>query len=132
MAVMTGYNGALRDNGATVCRIRNWNLNITRDALDVTCLGQEWRDYVTGLKGATGSATLIYDPQESAAVALLNGIFTRGGDGGANVEFVLSTGDSKRLSAKAYVTSTSPSVSVGEVTTIDVQFQVNGAITGTF
>ena len=132
MAVMTGTNGALRENGATICRVRNWNVNITRDALDVTCLGEEWRAYVAGLKGATGSATLIYDPQESAAVALLNSVFTAGESGGADVEFVLSTADSKRLAAKAFVTSVSPSVSVGEVSTCDVQFQINGAITGRF
>ena len=101
MAVMTGTNGALRINGATVCRTRNWNLNVTRDALDVTCLGEEWREFVAGLKGATGSATLIYDPQESAAVTMLNTIF--GDVGRINVEFVLSTGDSKRFAVVSIV-----------------------------
>ena len=132
MAVLTGANGALRQGGSVVCRVRNWALNITRDALDVTCLGQEWRDYVTGLKGATGSATVLYDPDETAAVALMNSIFAAGANGSTSVEFVLGTAENRQLTAQAYVTSASPSVSVGEVTSVDVQFQINGAIAGGF
>ena len=132
MAVLTGANGALRQNGGVVCRVRNWSLNITRDALDVTCLGQEWRDYVTGLKGATGSATVLYDPDETAAVELMNSIFAAGANGSTSVEFVLGTAENRQLTAQAYVTSASPSVSVGEVTSVDVQFQINGAIAGGF
>lgn len=132
MAVMTGSDGALRVGGSAVCRVRNWSLNITRDALDVTCLAGEWRDYVDGLKGATGSATLIYDPQESAAVALLNSIFASDSAANVSADFVLSTAGGKQFTANALITGATPSVSVGEVSTVDVQFQITGAITGTF
>lgn len=133
MAVMTGTDGALRLGGSAVCRVRNWSLSITRDALDVTCLGSEWRDYVSGLKGATGSATLLYDPQESAAVTMLNSVLTPGSSATPiSVSFVLSTGSGRQLTAEALVTSVSPSVSVGEVSTADVQFQVTGALAGAF
>ena len=132
MAGLTGINCALRINGSAVCKVRNWSLNIARDALDTTCLGQEWREYVSGLRGATGSATIMYDPLESGTVALLNTVFSAAGSETSSVQFVLSTELSRQLTATAFLTNVSPSVAVGEVTVAEVQFQVTGAIAGQF
>lgn len=132
MAVLTGINGALRVGGSVVCPVRNWSLNVSRDALETTCLGREWRQYVSGLKGATGSATLLYDPEESATATLLNSIFATAGSDEISVEFVLGSAEGRQLVAASLVTGVSPSVSVGEVSSVDVQFQITGAITGQF
>ena len=132
MTVLTGANGALRYDGSSICRIRNWSLNITRDALDITCLGETDREYVAGLRGATGSATLMYDPREGASRGLMNAIFNESTVANDRVEFVLSTSENIGISAQVLVTNVSPAVSVGEVHTVDVQFQISGPVSGRF
>ena len=62
MAVLTGVNGELLINGITVAKCRSFSLNQQRDAIEVTPLGDEWRTYVSGLKGATGSASCYDTP----------------------------------------------------------------------
>ena len=65
MAVLTGAHGALKYEGRTVGKCRDWSLNINRDALEDTCLGENDRTYVKGLRGAAGSATMFYDPADT-------------------------------------------------------------------
>ncbi len=132
MAVLTGKNGALRWNGANVGKVRSWALTVNRDALETTNLGQHDRAYVTSLRSSTGTAELMYDPTESAALALLNSIFDS--DSGANksVEFILDSVGGKSLTCTAFVTSASPSVNVGDIQTCSISFQVTGPISGGF
>lgn len=132
MAVLTGKNGSLRWNGATVGRVRSWSVSVNKDPLETTNLGVNDRTYVPGLRGSTGTADLMYDPTESQAVSLLNSIF--GDDSTANnsVSFVLDTAAGKNLSCTAFITSISPSVSVGEIQVCSVSFQVTGPVSGGF
>lgn len=132
MAVLTGKNGSLRWNGATVGRVRSWSVSVNKDPLETTNLGVNDRTYVPGLRGSTGTADLMYDPTESQAISLLNSIF--GDDSTANnsVSFVLDTAAGKNLSCTAFITSISPSVSVGEIQVCSVSFQVTGPVSGGF
>ena len=130
MAVQTGASGALKYDGAVIAKCRNWSLSISRDALEATCLGSDDREYVKGLRGATGSATLLYDPDDSSARALLNGIFDN--TASDNVEFVFNDAGGGEFECKALLTSVEQSVSVGEVIAVSVGFQVSGVITGVF
>ena len=41
--------------------VRNANVDISRDTLETTNLGESSRAYVTGLRGTSGSATLLYE-----------------------------------------------------------------------
>lgn len=132
MAVLTGKNGALRWNGAVVGRVRSWSLTVNKDALETTNLGVHDRTYVTGLRGSTGSADLMYDPSESQATSLLNSILSNELNPSSSVSFVLDTIGGKSLSCTAFLTSVAPSVSTGDIQVCSVSFQVTGAITGGF
>lgn len=131
MAVLTGKNGALRWNGSTVGKVRSWSLSVNKDALETTSLGVHDRQYVAGMRSATGTAELMYDPTEGGAVALLNSIFGNDGTGQA-VEFVLDSQGGKTISCEAFLTSASPSVSVGDIQTCSISFQISGTISGGF
>ena len=113
-------------------RVRSWSVSVNKDPLETTNLGTNDRTYVPGLRGSTGTADLMYDPTESQATSLLNSIF--GDDATANnsVSFVLDTTGGKNLSCTAFITSISPSVSVGEIQVCSVSFQVTGSVTGGF
>lgn len=132
MAVLTGASGALRLNGTIVARVRNWSLNINKDALETTCLNTNDREYTSGLRGASGSATVLYDPSDVPTVNLLNRIFQDQLEPTDTVEFSMSEVLGKRISALVLITNVSPSVSTGDVQSADVQFTISGAMTGGF
>ena len=132
MAVLTGKNGALKWNGGIVGKVRSWSLSVSRDALETTNLGNHDRTYVTGLRGSTGTAELMYDPSEGTAVDLLNSIFSNDDNNSQTVEFILDSQGGKTMSCTAFLTSASPSVSVGDIQTCSISFQVSGPISGGF
>ena len=132
MAVLTGADGKLLYQNQQVAKCRDWQLAISKDGLDCTSLGDYDRNYVEGLRGTTGSATLLYDPEGTYANALLNTIFKTEGKVEQDVRFVLNTKDGGELDCVGFLTSVSTSVSVGSVTAVSVNFQVNGKPKGKF
>jgi len=80
MAVLTGTSGELRFRGVRVGKCREFSLDISRDALETTVLGQWDRTFVEGIRGASGSTTVLYDRDDTATRDLLNSVF-RNNDG---------------------------------------------------
>lgn len=130
MAVLTGANGALKYQGQTVAKCRSWSLNIRRDAIEDTCIGQDDRTYIKGLRGATGSATVLYDPSDSAGTALLNSIFNN--NASDDVQFVFNDQAGGRFAGTAILTTVNPTVSVGDAQAVSLSFQVSGPIDGRY
>jgi hypothetical protein len=131
MAVLTGATGALTRNGQTFSRCRSWSLDVTKDALEDTCLGVYDRTYIEGLRGATGSAVVLYDPDDAVAVSLFNRILTNESYVDT-IGFVLSTRTNKKLECNALITSQSTPMSVGEAVAVSISFQVTGPINGAY
>ena len=131
MAVLTGSTGALKYNNSKAAKVRNWSLTVSKDALEDTCIGTYDRSYVQGLRGATGSATLLYDPQDTAGAALLNSIFDNGPSGDP-CEFIFNEPAGGSFKCSAFLTTINPSVSVGEAQAVSVSFQVSGPIEGRY
>ena len=129
MAVLTGANGALTWEGQAIARCRSWSLDITKDALEDTCLGSFDRTYIEGLRGATGSAVILYDPANSLIVSLLNRILQDEADSNA-VGFVLNTRVNQALECSALITSQSTPMAIGEATAVSISLQVTGPISG--
>jgi hypothetical protein len=129
MAVLTGNSASISFKGTAVGKCRSFNLDVAKDALETTVLGDADRTYVEGLRGATGSTTLLYDPTDPASVAFLESIFSTG-----SATIVLDadspSGSGGDFSCTAIVTQVSTPVSVGEVTACSVNFQITGAVTG--
>ena len=130
MAVLTGAHGALRYEGQTVAKCRSWSLTVSRDALEDTCLGQNDRTYIKGLRGATGSATVLYDPDDAAGRALLNSIFNNNASDA--VEFVFNNAAGGRFQCEALLTTVNPTVSVGDAQAVSLSFRVSGPIDGRY
>ena len=137
--ILTGADGLLKYGGSTCVKVRNWSLNISRDAIDVSCLNTFDREYVAGLRSATGSATLYYDPTQTTDRALLNTIFEDNSDCGGttcleSVSFFLNNcvAGPGNFEADAIITNISPAVEVGAATAVQVSFQISGGINGTF
>lgn len=133
MAVLTGNSGEILFDGTAIGKCRNFSLDISKDALETTVLGDYDRTYVQGLRGATGSATILYDSQDTSGVALLNNILSNGDSNNKVVQMKLNkaTGGAA-ISCNAIITQVSSPVSVGEVTACSINFQVTGEMTGNF
>ena len=129
MAVLTGADGKVMVGGSVLGKCRDYTISISKDALEDTALGDYDRTYVEGLRGATGSMTLLYDPKIPESVSLLNSINEDGAP--QNVRFVFIDGtDGKRLEYNGFLTSVSQSVSTGAVQAASCNFQISGPKVG--
>ena len=131
MGVLTGSDGQLRFNGTAAGKCREWSLSVSKNALEDTSIGSYDRTYVEGLRGTTGSATILYDPSNRTAAALLNSIFDNDQPNDF-VVFVLSRQEGNNIRCRGFLTNISPSVSVGAVQSVSVAFQVTGKTAGNF
>lgn len=125
MALLTGTSGELRYAGLRVAKCRNFSIDISKDALETTVLGTYDRTYIEGLRGATGSATVLYDRDDAGTSAIISSIFiNKVGD--QTLSLILDTSDNRCLECRAFLTQVSVPVSVGEVTACNISFQVTG------
>ncbi len=135
MTVLTGADGQLLSGNQAFAKCRDWSISINRDALEDTCLGDFDRTYVEGLRGTTGSATLLYDPSNSVANNFLNTILDDTGNT-QEVTFKLNRRElgngGGAFTCTGFLTSVSPSISVGDVQAVSVSFQVSGKPSGEF
>ena len=129
MAVLTGADGKVMVNGAQILKCRDYTISVSKDALEASHLGSYDREYVEGLRGATGSMTILYDPTESTAVNLLQSILNTDGTS-QTVDFVFTSQDNKKLVYSGFITSVSQSVSTGAVQAASCNFQISGAVEG--
>ena len=74
MAVLTGRSGQLFVDGARVARCAGWSLDEQRPMLDNTPLDSWNQTVVPGRRGGTGSAKVLYDPEDTAAATFFDSI----------------------------------------------------------
>lgn len=130
MAVLTGADGQLKYGDKVIGKTRNFSLNIARDAIETTALGEQNRTYTNGLRGATGSASLFYDPSDEDATSILNTIFSDTNN--ESLTFVVDKTDTRTFVASGFLTSVGTSVSVGDAQACEIQFQISGAVSGSY
>jgi len=125
MTVQTGATAALYFQGNRVGKVKSFNIQTQRAVLDVTSLGDTDRTFVQGLRQSSGTATLMYDPEDANAVALLSSVL---GDSttAAEVIFQINSGTGKGYNATAFITDTSVGVNTGDVVSANINFQIQG------
>lgn len=104
--------------------VRDASIDISRDTLETTNLGDSSRTYVTGLRGASGSATLLYEN------SLLDDVYAKintDSQGAITATLTLTTG--KTISGNVLITSVGSTVTVGDVTSTNVAFTFTGDLT---
>ena len=137
--ILTGADGQLRYGTNGVAKVRTWSLALSRNAIDVTCLDSLDSEFISGVRNATGTCTIWYDPEQTDDLNLLTSIFRdrdieRGIENTETVTFVLNklkgSGDTGTFKCQCLVTDASPAVNVGEATAVNLTFQVTGPIEG--
>lgn len=130
--IKTGVDGELRYQGKKVAKVRAWSLTINRETIENSCLGESDRTYVPGMRNASGSATILYDPDDKGTTAILNSIFSNSRNS-KEIDFLLNRSKfDGGLKCAGFVISVGASVSVGAATACEVSFQVSGPVEGRF
>jgi hypothetical protein len=120
----TGANGSFTINGYTGV-VRNATVDISRDALETTNLGNYSRTYTPGLIGATGNATFIYEAEIKGN--LIANVLNTASSRETPIAVTLTVGTGQTLAGNVFITQVGTSVSVGDVTSTNVAFQFTGA-----
>jgi hypothetical protein len=141
MAFYTGRSGSLSYLGKPVAKIRDWSLDTTVELLSTNTIDSAVNTFTPGVKGATGSATLMYYRLEgnesnnfTQFTALLSKIMKGGAiDDSDKVRLELNVGASSAaddIRMDAFITSASVGVSTGELSTVQIQFTMTGDFVG--
>ena len=116
----------------SVGKIRDIRLDIRRDPLETTGIGDADRTYRYGIRGTSGSGTLLYDPQDVSAVDMVSRILSDAEDL-SGIKMILDTSSTAgTLEGDALITGVSPGVSVGDLGSMPVQSTISGKPTGQF
>jgi hypothetical protein len=136
MGFFTGRTGSLVIDGKPVAKIRDWSLDTTVELLSTNAIDSTINTFTPGIKGATGSATLIYyrlEPGESASYNQFTSLLAKVMKTGAvettdRILLDLNVGgnDADDIKFFAYITSAQVSVSTGELSTVPIQFTMDG------
>jgi hypothetical protein len=139
MAFYTGRTGSLVFGGKPVAKIRDWSIETTVELLSTNDISSSVNTFTPGVKGATGSATLMYYKLESGEsttntefTQLLGKIMKTGAvaeTDRVSLELNVGTGSADDIKFNAYITSASVSVSTGELSVVPINFTVDGDFT---
>ena len=139
MGFYTGRSGSLSFAGKPVAKIRDWSVESTVELLPTNSIDSTVNTFTPGVKGATGSATLMYyrlESGESATKTQFTALLGKIMKGGAitdadRVLLELNVGGAAADDIKfnAFITSAQVSVSTGELSVVPIQFTMDGDFT---
>lgn len=136
MGFYTGRTGSVTFGGKPVAKIRDWSLETSVNLLSTNTVDSTTNTFIPGVKGATGSATLLYyrlESGETATYTQFTALLSRIHKVGAITEsdrvqlkLNVSTAANDYIEFNAYVTSAQIAVTSGELTSVPIQFTVDG------
>jgi hypothetical protein len=140
MGFYTGRTGSLSiAGGLPVAKIKDWSLDTTVELLSTNDISSAVNTFTPGVKGATGSATLLYYRLESGEsgsyqqfTAMLGKVMKTGPVVDADrvsLELNVGGGTSDDIKFFAYITNATVGVSTGELSTVQIQFTMDGDFT---
>lgn len=132
MGVKTSATAELRYDGMAIAKVRDASITFARDALETTSLGQLDRTYAYGLRGTTGTGTLLYDSTDTATTAVINRLLNDS-DSLNTISMVLDTSvTAGTITGDVLLTQAGASVSVGDLVSIPISFTFSGKPSGNF
>ena len=136
MGFYTGRTGSLIFSGKPIAKIGDWSLETTLELLSTNTIDSAVNSFTPGVKGATGSATLMYyrlEPGESARYTQFTSLLRKVMKTGAIqttdrvlLELNVGGGSADDIKFFAYITSAQVSVSTGELSIVPIQFTMDG------
>jgi hypothetical protein len=132
MAIKTASTAELRFNGLAIAKVRDVTLNINRDALDTTGIGQSDRTYEKGIRSSSGSGTLMYDSANTATRSVMNEILSDSSNAPSVTLVIDGSTSLGTFSGEIVLTQVGVNVSVGDLVTVPISFNFSGKPDGEF
>lgn len=108
-----------------VVGIKNWSLELSLETLETTALGDDWKNYIAGLKEWTASSEGDYEvPVDTEGQAALQNAFLEG----TTVTVKLYVDAKNYYQGEAYISSLSIEDPVDDVVSISIEFTGTGAL----
>ena len=136
MGFYTWRTGSLSFGGKPIAKIRDWSIETSIELLSTNTIDSFVNTFTPGIKGATGSATLMYYRLETGEstnytqfTALLSKIMKGGAASTADrvlLELNVGGAAADDIKFNAYITSAQVSVSTGELSVVPIQFTMDG------
>jgi predicted secreted protein len=132
MANYQGSNGTVKiKSGANsltaIADVRTWDITLTRDTVENTAMGDDFRKHLKGLQSYSGSLGIVYTDSEAAIVSTALNPDT---DAAVSVElFVDATVTASKFAGEIIITGFSVSASYDGLIEATVEFTGNGAPT---
>nr|DAX19269.1 MAG TPA: major tail protein [Caudoviricetes sp.] len=127
MAV-AGKNGKViigESGNQKVAAIKNWSLELSLETLETTALGDEWKNYITGLKEWTASSEGDYEvPTDTQGQAALQEAYLAG----TTVIVKLYVDNANYYQGTAYISSLSIEDPVDDVVSISLELTGTGEL----
>lgn len=128
MAV-AGKNGKVvigAESSQKVVGIKNWSLELSLDTLETTALGDDWKNYITGLKEWSASSEGDYEvPVDTEGQAALQDAFLNG----TTVTLKLFVDEKNYYTGEAFINSLSIEDPVDDVVSISLECTGTGGLT---
>lgn len=131
MANYQGSNGQVKiksgsDTLTAVADVRTWSVTMTREVVENTAMGDDFRKYLKGLQTYTGTMEIVYNDSEASVVSTAINPDT---DATVNVEFYGDANDGTKFVGDVIVTSFAVTASYDGLMTATVNFQGTGSPT---
>jgi len=132
MATYEGSAGQVKiksgsDTLTAVASVRSWNLDVTRETVEDTVMGDGNRTYKKGLQDYSGSMDIVFDSSENTIVSTA---LTPDTDDTVSIEFYSDANDdTTKFAGTVIVTSYSITATYDGLTEASVSFQGTGALT---
>jgi len=127
---ISGKRGRIQYGGADVGNLNSWNMDIAADTHDVTAWttdNAQWRTFISGLSGWSGSIAGFWDFTGSTNQKdLQDNILT---PTTALLTLYMNSSGGENLRGSVLLTSQSVGVSIGGVPSLDYDFQGTGTPT---
>lgn len=128
MAIATSADGSFTINSSTGV-VRNASIELNRDALETTDLGDDQRKYTYGLLSGSGTATFLFDASTNLDSSVFDTVVA-GSDSDVTITMTLdSGGTNERITGDAIITGVGTSMTVGDITSVNCSFSLNGTTT---
>jgi hypothetical protein len=138
--VYTGRDGKMFVDNALAAKVSSFSVQANLETLEITTLGDYFRDFVPGVVGYSGTASLLYYKDDLGNINtrnILNKIYFTttntklGVTEDDEVTFIfrlLDGADRNDLKLKAYITSASIGASTGDIVRAEISFQGIGEL----
>ena len=124
MAVASGTAGSVVVGTVVVGRVKEWSLSFSREAVEISGMGQASRDFIPGIYGYSGSFSTAKDVADAGEVALKSATL-----GAGTVGLKLYEGTALYTLGTVVITGMSPSLSFDGASETSYDFQGSGVLT---